>query len=332
MKELKKSWKSGEFGRCYLFYGAETYLLKEYETALTKAILPDGAEMMNHDIFEEKRATAAAIMDAAETLPFLNDKRLVTVRNSEFFQKSGRKEEGEKIKEYLADLPETVCILFIEDKVEKTSVLYKAVAKHGQAVEFKKLTEKDLGTWIKKMCRDNGVQMSESVLGLFLQTVDHDMENIEGELMKLIAYKGDEAEIKAEDIRAVCTVSLEARVFDLVKAVAEKRPEKAVQIYRTLLSLKESPYMVLSLITRQFRFILESKLFSDSGMTNETIAAKLEIRDFAVKEYLRQSKRFPAEVWKEALRDCLETDLNIKLGKAAEETAVELLIMKYAAK
>ena len=332
MKELKKQWKSGEFGRCYLFYGAETYLLKEYETALTKAILPDGAEMMNHDIFEEKRATAAAIMDAAETLPFLNDKRLVTIRNSEFFQKSGRKEEGEKIKEYLADLPESVCILFVEDKVEKTSALYKAVAKHGQAVEFKKLTEKDLGTWIKKMCRDNGVQMSESVLGLFLQTVDHDMENIEGELMKLIAYKGDEAEIKAEDIRAVCTVSLEARVFDLVKAVAEKRPEKAVQIYRTLLSLKESPYMVLSLITRQFRFILESKLFSDSGMTNETIAAKLEIRDFAVKEYLRQSKRFPAGVWKEALRDCLETDLNIKLGKAAEETAVELLIMKYAAK
>ncbi len=332
MKELKKQWKNGEFGRCYLFYGAETYLLKEYETTLTKAILPEGAEMMNHDIFEEKRATAAAIMDAAETFPFLNDKRLVTVRNSEFFQKSGRKEEGERLKEFLADLPESVCLLFIEEKVEKTSALYKAVVKHGLAVEFKKLTEKDLGTWIKKMCKDHGVQMSESVLGLFLQTVDHDMENIEGELLKLIAYKGEEPEVKAEDIRAVCTVSLEARVFDLVKAVAEKRPEKAVQIYRTLLSLKESPYMVLSLITRQFRFILETKLFSEQGLPNEVIASKLEIRDFAVKEYLRQSKRFPAEVWKEAMKDCLDTDLNIKMGKAAEETAVELLIMKYAAK
>ena len=202
--------------------------------------------------------------------------------------------------------------------------------KHGQAVEFKKLTEKDLGAWIKKICKDQGKQMSESVLGLFLQTVDHDMENIEGELQKLIAYKGEDTEIKAEDIRAVCTVSLEARVFDLVKAVAEKRPEKAVQIYRTLLSMKESSYMVLSLITRQFRFILETKLLTESGMTNETIAAKLEIRDFAVKEYLRQSKRFPVQIWKEAMKDCLETDLNIKLGKAAEETAVELLIVKYA--
>ncbi|MBO5330221.1 MAG: DNA polymerase III subunit delta [Anaerotignum sp.] len=330
MKELKKQWKNGEFGRCYLLFGAETYLLKDYETALEKALLPEGTEMMNHDIFEEKRATAAAIMDAAETFPFLNEKRLVTVKNSEFFQKGGRKEEGEKLKEFLADIPESTCLLFIEEKVEKTSALYKAVVKHGQAVEFKKLTEKDLGTWIKKLCKDNQKQMSESVLGLFLQTVDHDMENMEGELLKLIAYKGEESEIKAEDIRAVCTVSLEARVFDLVKAVAEKRPEKAVQIYRTLLSMKESPYMVLSLITRQFRFILETKLLSESGMTNETIAAKLEIRDFAVKEYLRQSKRFSSRVWKDAMKDCLETDLNIKSGKAAEETAVELLIVKYA--
>lgn len=330
MKELKKQWKNNEFGRCYLFFGAETYLMKEYENALTKAILPDGAEMMNHDIFEEKRATAAAIMDAAETFPFLNEKRLVTVKNSEFFQKGGRKEDGEKLKEFLADLPETVCLLFIEDKVEKTSALYKAVVKHGQAVEFKKPTEKDLGTWIKKRCKENGIEMSEGVLGLFLQTVDHDMENVEGELQKLIAYKGEEKEVRAEDIRAVCTVSLEARVFDLVKAVAEKRPEKAIQIYRTLLSMKESPYMVLSLITRQFRFILETKLLSESGLTNDAIAAKLEIRDFAVKEYQRQSKRFSAEGWKNALKDCLQADLDIKMGKALEETAVEMLIIKYS--
>lgn len=175
-----------------------------------------------------------------------------------FSQKGGRKEEGEKLKAFLSNLPETVCLLFIEEKVEKNNALYKAVVKNGQAVEFKKQAEKDLGTWIKQRCKANGMQMSDGVLNLFLQTVDHDMENLDGELQKLIAYKGEKAEIRAEDIRAVCTVSLEARVFDLVKAVAEKHPERAVQIYRTLLSMKESPYMVLSLITRQFRLILET--------------------------------------------------------------------------
>ncbi|MDO4531506.1 MAG: DNA polymerase III subunit delta [Bacillota bacterium] len=330
MKTLKKDWKEHKFAPCYLFFGGETYLIREYENALQQAILPAGAEMMNHDIFEEKRAVAAAIMDAAETLPFLSEKRLITIKNSEFFQKSGRKEEGERLKSFLSNIPDSTCILFIEEKVEKTNGLYKAVAKYGQAVEFKKPAEKDLALWIRKRCKEQNMQMSEAVLGLFLQTVAHDMENIDGELKKLIDYKGEEKEILAEDIRAVCTVSLEARVFDLVKAVAERKPAEAIQIYRTLLSMKESPYMVLSLITRQFRLILEAKLFSESGLPQDVIAAKLEIRDFAVREYLRQGKRFSAAGWKQAMRDCLKTDLDIKLGQAQEETAVEMLILKYS--
>lgn len=331
MKELKKSWQNHEFSPCYLFYGEEGYLIKEYEAALTKALLPDGTEMMNHDVFEEKRATAAAILDAAETVPFLNDKRLITIRNSTFFQRNGRKEEGERLLSFLADLPETVCLLFIEDKAEKNNALYKAVGKYGQAVEFKRPTEKDLGTWVQKRCKENGMRMSESVLHLFLQTVSHDMESLDAELQKLIAYQGEETEIRPEHIRAVCTVSLEARVFDLVRAVAEKRPERAMQIYRQLIFMRESPYMVLSLITRQFRLILETLLLLQSGLPYEQLAEKLEIREFAVKEYIRQSKRFSAAGWKQALKDCLQTDLDIKSGRAEEEMAVALLIMRYAA-
>ncbi len=330
MKELKKQWNNHEFAPCYLFYGTETFLLREYEAALTKAILPDGAEMMNHDVFEEKRATAAAIMDAAETMPFLNDKRLVTVRNSQFFQKGGRKEEGERLKAFLSELPESVCILFIEEKAEKSSALYKSIVKYGQAVEFKRPAEKDLSVWLKRRCKEKNLSMSDSMIDLFLQTVDHDMENIEQELQKLSAYKNGVDAVNPEDIRAVCTISLEARVFDLVRAVAEKKTEKALQIYRNLIQMKESPYMVLSLMTRQFRMILETLLLSDGGRTKEEIAERLEIREFAVKEYLRQSKRFSAAGWKRALRECLDTDLSIKSGKMGEETAVELLIVKYS--
>ena len=132
MKELKKQWKQGEFHKCYLFYGTETYLIKNYEEALTEAILPHGAEGLNFDVLEGKKATAAAIMDAAETLPFLNDRRLVLVRGSEFFQKGGRKEEGEKLRAWLETIPETTCLLFVEEQAEKSNALYKAVAKMGK--------------------------------------------------------------------------------------------------------------------------------------------------------------------------------------------------------
>ncbi len=331
MKELKKQWKNGEFLSCYLFYGSETYLIKNYEKALMEAILSPGSEMMNHDIFEEKRASADTIMDASDTLPFLNDKRLITIKNSGFFQK-GNKEEGEKLLEYFSNLPESVCILFIEEKVEKNSRLYKAITKIGEAVEFKTPTEKELTAWLKKECSKNGVSIENSVVQFFLQTVESDMENIIRELQKLISYKGNQGSIEMEDVRKVATPSLEAKVFDLVRAVAEEKPATAISIYRNLLLLKESPYMVLSLITRQFRMIFISSLLFEDGFTYVEIAQKLEIRDFAVKEYVRQAKRFSKEEWKRALEDCLKTDLDIKTGRSAEEGAVELLIMKYSNK
>ncbi|KXL53030.1 DNA polymerase III subunit delta [Anaerotignum neopropionicum] len=332
MKELKKQWKNGEFKGCYLFFGPEAYLIKNYEKALMEALLPPGSEIMNHDIFEEKRASEGAIMDAAETLPFLNEKRLITVRNSGFFQKGNTKEEGERLLDYFSQLPESVCILFIEEKAEKNSRLYKAMVKYGEAVEFKTPGEKELAIWIKKECEKNGTSIEGSVVQFFLQTVESNMESIEREMQKLLAYKGNQGNIEIGDIKEICTPSLEAKVFDLVRAVVEEKPEKAISIYHNLLLLKESPYMVLSLITRQFRLILLSSLLSGEGMPNSEISQRLEIRDFAVREYINQARRFSKEAWKMALKDCLKTDLDIKTGRVAEEAAVELLIMKYSCK
>lgn len=330
MKELKKQWKQGEFHKCYLFYGTETYLIKNYEEALTEAILPPGAEGLNFDVLEGKKATAAAIMDAAETLPFLNDRRLVLVRGSEFFQKGGRKEEGEFLVDFMNHLPETTCLLFIEEKAEKNNRLYKAVAKNGMAVDFQPLTEKEIISWLKKGCKGQGLTLADSTAVYLLRKTDNSMENLERELGKLTAYKAGGREITREDIDDVCSVSLEARIFDLVRAVAEGKTEQTMELYRNLLRMKESPFLVLSLVTRQFRLILESALLSAQGDPNAEIAAKLEIREFAVRDYLKQSKSFSGEQLQEALRDCLQTDLDIKNGKMEEELAVELLLLRWS--
>ncbi len=330
MKQLKEKWKKREFQKCYLFYGAETYLVKHYAEVLQKEILLSGTETMNFDILEEKNATAAAIMDAGETLPFFHDKRLLVIRNSDFFWKNGRKEEGEKLLDFIENIPETTCILFIEEKVEKTGKLYKAIAKIGQVVEFVPLKENEMIVWLKKMCKSGGVVLSHQAAYYLLQVTDNHMENLEQEIQKLIAYKEGKGEIQIQDIDAVCSVSLEARVFDLVRAMGGKNVEKAVGVYRDLLTLKESPYTVLSLIARQFRMILTSALLWQKGDTQPEIAEKIGVRDFAVREYLKQSKHFTKEILEKALQDCLDTDIQIKSGNIAEDLAVELLLIQYS--
>ena len=330
MKELKKQWKRGEFHKCYLFYGTEPYLVKNYEAALVKALLPPGTEAMNSEVLEGKRITAAAIMDAVETLPFFHDKRLVLVRNSGFFCKGAAKEEGEQLLGFMENLPESACLVFVEEKAEKNIRLYKAVAKYGQVAELNALTEKEVLAWLKKSCAKEGVALSDQIAVYLLRMTDNSMDNLEREISKLIAYKEGTGEITKEDVEAVCSVSLEAKIFDLVRAVAEKQTERAVRLYRRLLQQKESPYMVLSLIARQFRLTLESALLSKEGIPNGEIAKRLELRDFAVRDYLKQSRSFRKEQLEAALSDCLQTDLDIKSGKMGEELAVEILLVQYS--
>lgn len=330
MKELKKAWKQNEFHKCYLFYGTETYLIQNYEEALKQALLPPGTETMNFDLLEGKQATANAIMDIAETLPFLNEKRLIVIHNSEFFQRNGRKTEGETLVEFIKKIPESTCILFVEEKAEKIGKLYKAIAKEGKAVEFQPLAEKDMIVWLQRLAKQGGLTLSSPTAVYLLRLADTGMAHLQGEMEKLIAYKDGTGEITTEDIDAVCTVSLEAKVFDMIRAMGEKKPERAVSIYENLLSLKESPFMILSLITRQFRMILCSSLFAAEGMPPTEIAKRLEVRNFAVKEYLRQSRSFALPVLKQALRDCLQTDLDIKNGRMADALAVELLLIRYS--
>ena len=70
----------GNIAPCYVFEGTEEYIKRSALAALRNKLLPAGLEDMN-----EARLTdpdANALIAAAETLPFMADKRLVLVLES----------------------------------------------------------------------------------------------------------------------------------------------------------------------------------------------------------------------------------------------------------
>ena len=78
----------------YLFAGPEEYLKREALRALQSALLPAGLEQLNETVLEG--ATAAQIIEAAETLPFMCERRIVEVRDwAPLLGGKARDEEGE---------------------------------------------------------------------------------------------------------------------------------------------------------------------------------------------------------------------------------------------
>jgi DNA polymerase-3 subunit delta len=124
---------------------------------------------------------------------------------------------------------------------------------------------------------------------------------------------------------------LDARIFELVANLCNKQPEKALVQYHNMLAMKEQPLMMLAMMARQFRMLLQCKNCAAKRMSHYEIIQALGLRDFMVRECLSQSQNFTEEKLLEALADCQDTDIRIKTGLLDGEIGVELLIVRYAA-
>ena len=169
MQQLGQDIENRTFKRCYLLYGDEDYLRKQYKDKLLKALVTEG-DTMNFNRYEGKDINIGEVIDQAETMPFFADKRVIYIEDSGLL-KSG----GEQLADYLSQsAPDTVIILN-ESNVDKRSKLFKAVTGAGRAVEFVKQPEETLRKWILGKIKKEGKSIDIRALDILLERTGTDM-------------------------------------------------------------------------------------------------------------------------------------------------------------
>lgn len=324
MKTIDNDIKMGQLKNVYLLYGTEDYLKRQYRDKLKHALVePD--DTMNFSAYEGKDINPKELIDLSETLPFFKEKRMILVENSGFFKNS-----CDDLAEYMSQVPESTCFVFVEEEVDKRSKLFKAASRAGSAVEFETPKEDMLVRWILGRIQREGKKITQSVMQLFLSKTGSDMENIDKELEKLICYTLDKTEIAAADVEAICTGQTENKIFEMIDAISAKNQKKALDLYYDLLALKEAPMRILFLIARQFQNLLLIKSMSAKGYPAVSIAKTAGMPSFAVQKNLRQAGAFKINQLKEAIEDCGQAEEDVKTGRMADQLAVEILIVKYS--
>ncbi|MDR1638614.1 MAG: DNA polymerase III subunit delta [Clostridiales bacterium] len=329
MKRLKADLKSGNFSKAYLLCGEERYLSRYYSEQIKEKALAGSDESMNLDIFSGVEPNADMITDACETLPFFGERRVVICKESRLFT-TERSSDSEKMARYLADCCDTTVLVFVEDDIDRRSKLFKKLNEVGMAVIFETPTEKELSDWIQGMLKKKGKAISVSCCLALIRQTAKSMESLAMEVGKLDSYLGDRKQVSEDDIAAVCSPTIEAKVFELVDAVGAKKPEVALEILSGMILMKESPLKVLALLARQFRLMAQGKAMLARGMSERDIASALSLKSFVVSIALRQARNFALARLVEALGDCLKADMDIKTGEMDDRVAVETLIVKYA--
>ena len=324
MQKLLQDIKNQEYSQIYLLYGEEDYLRKQYRDKLKGALVDDGDTMNNH-YYEGKNIKAEEIIDLAETLPFFAGRRVIIIENSGWFQKG-----GDKMAEYLLNLPDTTYFVFVETQIDKRSKLYKAVNKQGRVAEFAHQDEQTLKRWILGMLKKEGKNITAPDLEFLMERTGTEMANIKTEMEKLLCYTLNNSEITRDDIEEICTKRVQNQIFEMINAIADRNQKRALDLYYDLLTLKEPPMRILALIGRQFNLLMQVKELRKKGYSPQVISEKTGLHGFVVGKYVKQAERFKTRELRETLEACVEADENVKTGKMNDVMSVEILICKYS--
>lgn len=322
--------KSGQIGECYLFEGAEEYIKQQALKQLCAKLLPAGLEEMNQTDLTDPDADA--LIAAAETLPFMAEKRIVIVRECSLIS-SGRKSEDERkaeaISEYLSHIAPSVCIVFyVKGKADGRKKLYTLLKKKNAIVDFSPMNDIECVDWARKAMRRMGKNLSGEAAGQLVFTVGRDAALLRQEMEKLASYLGDRTDVLPEDIDAVCTRSTECTVFQMVDAQVAGNNDAAFGLLRDMVRSGESRMGILAMLLRQYRILYHMRCLMDDRTPQNTQASLLGIPPFSVGRTQQQARRFSRERLREAYDYLMEYEYLLKQGRIPQEGCAENAMLR----
>ena len=314
----------------YLFYGEEDYLRRYYLSALRRQLLDGLTDDFNFHRLTEENFTLQELSDSLEALPMMAERSLVLIEDVDLFALP----EGErsKLAELLSELPEYCCLIltyeeFKPDKRKKK--LWEALEKNAVMVEFRYQSEHDLKQWINRHFKANQKLISPVLCTYLLERCGVSMTHLDGEIEKICAYSGA-PEIVQADIDAVVEPTLEAVVFDISDALAQRRFDRALECLHTAFQLREEPIYVLGAIGSQMRRLHAAKVLLSEGKSGAELAELCGIAPFAANKTVAQARRISDRFCEKAVLLCYETDYKLKSTYDDGERLLETLVFELA--
>lgn len=343
--ELVNSLKRGVVSPVYLFYGEETYLQEQAVSRLKQYLVQggEGESDLNCDLIDGETATPACIAARAEMLPFAAKKRLVVVKGPAFFKPAKRTAGGKPAKEGEKNLPgkdaplldyinnplSSTCLVFTtSEPVDKRKRLFQAIKKNGRVLEFAFLGRRELAYWLAQRARAAGKRFAAGADAALLDAAGPSMQRLAVELEKIINYTAGKELITRKDVCEICPPVPEENIFAIVDAVGNRRCGEALNGIKELLAAREPPLKILSMISRQFRLLLQVHELLGRGCPAGEIISRLKLHPYVYKKIATQSKNFGKARLVNAVMSLSELDLAVKTGRQEFYPAVEMFLLR----
>ncbi len=330
--EFFSALRSGQIEKCYLFEGEEEFTKQAALKALREKTAGGDFAAMNDTRLTDPPPDA--LIAAAETLPFMSEKRFVEVRDSALLLSGKAKDYDEvsavkQLESYLDGLPDTAVIVFyVRGKADSRKKLYQALKKKARLVSFDPLDDRELAQWIARTLKKEGKKISQAACQRLWFSAGRDLTLLSNEIGKLAAYAGGRDEVTEEDVQAVCVQSTEYKVFDMTDALLSGQGAKALRMLDGLLRDGEERLMLLSLLGRQCRQLRYAKALSAAGTPLGEIAGEMGVPPFIARKTLDTARAYTLAQLGQMARLCLESEYLVKSGQLSDAGTLEKVMLQ----
>lgn len=317
--------------RLQLIYGSNSVRITEMAKDLAGSFLVDPDEFSLVTL-NYKETSIEAIIEEAQTLPFLSDKKAVVVNDA--FSFTGAKVKSEvghdidRLVDYLTNKNDDTLLIFkvFNDTLDNRKKITKIMKEKGKVTEVAEMNEQEVRQYLSDILSVNDVTMNKNAMDAFIHRTGINYETVTNEMHKLILYV--EESITEEDVEAVVSISLEQNIFKLTDLILSKKKAQAVRLLRELILQKEEPMQLLHLIIGQFRLLYQVKLLISQGYQADNIARSLKVHPYRVKLASRDVGKYSQEVLEGKMVMCRDIDYKFKSSYLDRETLFELFVLE----
>ena len=314
--------------RLFVYYGSNDYLKDLNARRIARKFKCD---KMNVYQFTASDDMLEVLADMAQPSLFGEEKVLIFTNTGLFSSKAIAQEREESLCGYLTQLAEdeNFTLIFKENEFDKRKKLAKLAVSLGETVSCEKMEQPEKLKIITSFVKSQGATIQTAAAVFLLSNTIDDMQNVLRELEKLCLYVGPGGDITVDHVKKICTLTVNARIFDLNDALADRKMESALSLMNSLSEDKQNISMMLVMIPRNWMMMYDVKLYSENKLTNQEIMANLGIApnmSFVVQKLIRQSKGYSFEELFDKIKRCCELDEAVKNGLIKDTRALELMI------
>ncbi|MFB9860711.1 DNA polymerase III subunit delta [Salinicoccus siamensis] len=317
--------------RLQLIYGNNALRISEKAKKLAEDFVGE-ADDFSIVALNYRESTIEQIIEEAQTLPFLSDRKAILVDDAYSF--TGAKVRAEVdhdidlLVEYINNKNDDALIIFkvYNEQLDNRKKITKLLKKKGTVTEMAEMTENEVRSFINTTAEEAGVEVDPKALNLFIARVGIKYDQVRNELDKLLLYT--EGKITEEAVDEIVSVSLEENIFRLTDLILSGQKAGAVKLLRALMLQNEEPMQLLHLIINQLRLLYQVKLMMQQGYQGDHIAKALKVHPYRVKLAAREIGKYRQDELERKMVKCRDIDYKFKSSYLNRQSLFELFILE----